>query len=190
MLNSSYKKKNIDELIILAQQDDKKAIEALIKLTQKDIHTTLSYLLRNKNEVHDLTQTVLIKMIQNIKKLKFPNKFKPWLNKIISNAYYDELRKIKRTCEHISIDKPECQELHDNKKSCPIEKCISNEIDKFVKNSILNLPTHFKIAIILREFGGLSYQEIADITHTGLGTVKSRIARARNILQNNLKSCI
>lgn len=190
MLNSSYKKKSIKELVILAQQDDYKAIEALIKVSQKTIHTTLSYLLKNKSEVNDLTQTVLIKMIQNIKKLKVPEKFNSWLNRIISNTYYDELRKIKKNCEHISIDKPECQELVDNKKTCPVEKCITTEIDKFVKNSILNLPAHFKIAIILREFAGLTYQEIADITHTGIGTVKSRIARARNILQENLKHCI
>ena len=49
MLNSSYKKKSIKELVILAQQDDYKAIEALIKVSQKTIHTTLSYLLKNKS---------------------------------------------------------------------------------------------------------------------------------------------
>ena len=190
MLKSSYKKKSINELVILAQKDDFKAIEALIKLCQKDVYTTLSYLVDNKSDLNDLTQTVLIKMVRNISKLRQPEKFNSWLSKIISNVYYDELRRKKRLGECISLDKEECQELKDDKTSSPIEMCANAEIDKIVKNTILELPAHFKIAIILREFAGLSYKEISDITNSGIGTVKSRIARARAILQNQLKNCI
>lgn len=188
MLNSSYKKKSVKELVSLAQQDDPKAIEALVKSCQKDVYATLSYLVPNKSEVYDLTQNVLIKMVKSIKQLRSVEKFTPWLNRIISNVYYDELRKNKKFEDCLSLDKEECQEIKDLK--TPVEKCINSELDKMVKESILNLPAHFKIAIILREFAGLSYQEIADITHAGLGTVKSRIARARAMLQLQLKNCI
>lgn len=188
MFNLPYKKKSLEELIVLAQQSDSRAIEALIKACQKNVYTTLSYLVSNKSEVYDLTQNVLIKIAKNIKSLRSVEKFNTWLNRIISNVYYDELRKNKKYKECLSIEDEECQEIKDTK--TPIEKCINSEIDKIVKNSILELPTHFKIAIILREFAGLSYQEIADITQAGLGTVKSRIARARAILQDQLKNCI
>ena len=83
--------------------------------------------------------------------------------------------------EEVSIEE-NCNDIVD-KNIQPHEKCIASELDMLVKQSILNLPEHFKIAIILRELAGLSYQEISDITKAGLGTVKSRIARARMILQ-------
>ena len=190
MLNSSYRKKDISELVTLAQKDDNKAIEALIKATQKHIFATLSYLMSNTSKIPDLTQNILIKMIQKIKTLKDPEKFKPWLNKIISNSYYDELRKEKAYCECISLDKDECKHIIDLKTAPPIEKCATSELDKLIKDFIVQLPTQFKIAIILREFAGLSYQEIANITNVEIGTVKSRISRARNILQNQLRHCI
>ena len=190
MLKATYKKKSITELIELAQEDDYKALEEIIKSVQKTVYTTLEYLMPNKSNISDLTQTVLIKMSKNIKTLKSPQKFNIWLNKIITNVYFDEMRRLKNKCFYISIEDNECKELKDEKSNTPAEKCIAQEINKIVKESILSLPEHFKIAIILREFSGLSYQEIADITNTEIGTVKSRIARARSRLQNDLKHCI
>lgn len=190
MLKSSYKKKSIQELITLAQNDDYKALEELIKSVQKTVYTTLEYLVSDKSNLSDLAQNVLIKMSRGIKTLKSPKKFTPWLNKIISNVYFDEMRRIKNKCFYISIDDEECREIRDDKNIPPPDKCAASELDKIVKESILNLPEHFKIAIILREFGGLSYQEISEITHAGVGTVKSRIARARAKLQTELKHCI
>ncbi len=190
MLKSSYKKKSQHELIILAQNDDYKALEELIKSVQKTVYTVLEYLVSNKSNILDLTQNVLIKMSRGIKTLKEPEKFNTWLNRIISNVYFDEMRRLKNRCYCISIDDEECREIMDDKNIPPPDKCAASEIDKAVKQSILGLPEHFKVAIILREFGGLSYQEIAEITHAGIGTVKSRIARARTRLQNELKHCI
>lgn len=190
MLKPSYKKKSFEDLIILAQKDDYKALEEIIKIIQKDVYTTLSYLEEDKTTVADLTQNVLIKVVKNIKNLKYNERFNSWLNKIIFNVYYDELRRQKKCCFYISIDEEECLELKDESNNTPSEKCLATEIDKLVKDSILSLPTHFKVPIILRELAGLTYQEIANITHANIGTVKSRIARARSILQNQLKNCI
>ena len=67
---------------------------------------------------------------------------------------------------------------------------MANDLEKIIKNAIQNLPDNFRIVIILREFQGLSYEEIAKITKTSIGTVKSRIARARTKLQNNLQAYI
>ena len=68
-----------------------------------------------------------------------------------------------------------------------------SDMDKavnIIKNAILDLPEQFRIAIILRELQGLSYEEIAKATHSSIGTVKSRIARARGKLQEDLKAYI
>ena len=191
-----YKKMPLEELVVLSQQEDYKALEELIKKIQRDIYATLSYLLKTNDKLADLTQEILLKVAKNIQNLKNPKCFKSWLNNIITNTYYDELRKKKKTPETISIDYT-CDtlnlafklEIPDNK-SKPIEKCITSECEKLIKSAIRELPEAFRIAIILREFQGLSYEEIAQTTNSSIGTVKSRISRARIKLQELLKNNI
>ena len=190
MSRVSYRKMDINKLVQLAQKEDYKALEELIRIVQKDVFATLSYLVDNKNEISDLTQIVLFRFAKNIALLSNPDKFKSWLNRIIYNVYFDDIRRKKRGCFYISIEEDNFSELVDEKSIEPIEKCSAVELDKLVKLAILSLPEYFKISIILREFSGISYKEIAEITNVTIGTVKSRIARARLILQNKLKNCI
>ena len=70
--------------------------------------------------------------------------------------------------------------------SNPQETILNNELDLIIKTSIENLPLHYKIPITLREIQGLSYDEISNITNTTIGTVKSRIARARAIIKDDI----
>ena len=77
-----------------------------------------------------------------------------------------------------------------DKKCKPHEKCVTSELEKIIKTAIQNLPEQFRVVIILRELQGLSYDEIAKATHSSVGTVKSRIARARGKLQEDLKAYI
>lgn len=191
-----YKKMTVEELVVLSQKEDFKALEELIKKIQRDVFATLTYMLNNNDRISDLTQEVLLKVAKNIHRLKNPNCFNGWLNQIITNTYYDDLRKQKRVPETISIDY-ECEPLNlavkieiPDKKSKPIEKCITSECEKLIKTAIRELPEAFRIAIILREFQGLSYEEIAQTTHSSIGTVKSRISRARIKLQEILKNYI
>ena len=191
-----YKKMPLEELVVLSQKEDFKALEELIKRIQRDVYATLSYLINSNNNISDLTQEVLLKVAKYISNLRNPKCFKSWLNNIITNTYYDELRKQKKVPETISIDY-ECEPLNLNfkieipdKKSKPIEKCITSECERHIKSAIRELPEAFRIAIILREFQGLSYEEIAQTTNASIGTVKSRISRARIKLQEVLKNYI
>lgn len=191
-----YKKMTIEELVVLSQKEDFKAIEELIKRIQKEVYATLSYMSPNNDTLSDLTQEVLLKVAKHITNLKNPRCFKGWLNQIITNTYYDSLRKAKNKPETIPLNY-ECEpldlsikiEIPDNR-SKPIEKCITSECEKLIKSAIRNLPEAFRIAIILREFQGLSYEEIANATNASIGTVKSRISRARIKLQEVLKNYI
>jgi RNA polymerase sigma-70 factor (ECF subfamily) len=72
----------------------------------------------------------------------------------------------------------------------PEEKVLNKEISEVIREAMLKLPEQFRTAIVLREVEGLSYEEIAVITQTEMGTVKSRIARARTKLQELLKPYI
>lgn len=192
-----YKKMKIEELITLAQQDDIKALEELLRNEQKNIFATFSYLSKNRQDIADLTQEALLRVAKNLKNLKNPKHFKSWLNQIVTNLFYDELRKGSKKPDVISIDAEKDEDSQFNikntiadKRCKPNEKCLSLELADIIRDAINNLPQHFRIAIVLRELQGLSYDEIAHITNSNVGTVKSRIARARNKLQENLKNYI
>ena len=190
MTKLQYKKMSIEELVVLAQKSDLKAMEELIKREQKNIFATFSYLSRKRENVADLTQVALYRIAKKIHTLKNPKTFKSWLNQIITNIFYDELRKHQKRPDIVSIDEDlNFSEILDNKCK-PHEKCLSTELEQIIKEAIQDLPEQYRIAIILRELQGLSYEEIALATNTNIGTVKSRIARARDRLQNGLKSYI
>lgn len=190
-----YKKMSLEELVVLSQQDDLKALEELIRRVQKNVFASFSYLSQKDENVSDLTQEALLRVAKNICSLKNPKLFKSWLNQIVTNLFYDELRKTQRRPDTVSLDEetdeapPIKFQLFD-KKCKPHEKCISSELEKLIRSAIIALPEQFRVAIVLRELQGLSYEEIAAATHSSIGTVKSRIARARGKLQEDLKAYI
>ncbi len=193
-----YKEMNLYDLICTVQEDNYDALEELIKREQKNVYASFCYLGASKENISDLTQEALFRMTKNIKALKNPKLFKSWLGQIITNLFYDELRKKQRVPNYVSIDTFwQNDELNDN---CALHVCdnnlkpdettLGNELTDIIREMICKLPEHFRIVIILRELQGLSYEEIAKITNTNVGTVKSRISRARNKLQECLKPYI
>lgn len=192
-----YRKMTLEELVVLSQQNDFKALEELIRRVQKNVFATFSYLTKKRENVADLTQEALLRLAKNIHTLKNPKHFKSWLNHIVTNLFYDELRKSQRKPDIISMDEENDDEtsfslksIIPDKKCKPPEKCISAELEQIIKDAIRELPEQFRIAIVLRELQGLSYEEIAEATNSSVGTVKSRISRARLKLQDGLKSYI
>ena len=199
LAKSQYKKLRNYELVTLAQGDDTKALEELIKREQKNVFAIYTYLNKNNDNVYDLTQEALLRMAKGLPNLKNPKLFKSWLNHIVMNLFYDNLRKLNRIPPTISLDEDVKNENKyatkpqiyiPDKKCKPLEKCLQHELENLIKFQIQQLPEYFRIVIVLRELQGLSYDEIAEITHTSVGTVKSRISRARTKLQEGLKSYI
>ncbi len=199
LAKSQYKKLRNYELVTLAQGSDTKALEELIKREQKNVFAIYTYLNKNNDNVYDLTQEALLRMAKGLPNLKNPKLFKSWLNHIVMNLFYDNLRKLNRIPPTISLDEEVKNENKyatkpqiyiPDKKCKPLEKCLSHELENLIKFQIQQLPEYFRIVIVLRELQGLSYDEIAEITHTSVGTVKSRISRARTKLQEGLKSYI
>lgn len=189
MSNLKYKKKDVSLLIHLAQKGDNKALEEIIRRIQKNVYSIFNYLTEKKQDVSDLTQETLIKMAKNINKLKDVKNFKYWLDKIIINVFYDFLKKNSKN-EEIIINEDKLLEIKDKLGCEPGEKCLLGEVEKYIKAAILNLPENLRLVIVLREFENLSYEEIANLINVSLGTVKSRIARARIKLQKELKEFI
>lgn len=186
---------NLYDLICTAQENNYDAIEELIKREQKNIYASFCYLGAPKESISDLTQEALFRMSKNIKTLKNPKLFKSWLGQIVTNLFYDELRKKQKIPDSVSLDSywmndedNENCALHicDNTLK-PDEKTLGKELTDVIRETICRLPEQFRLVIILRELQGLSYEEIAKITNTSVGTVKSRISRARNKMQECLK---
>ena len=174
------KEYELETIIIEAKKGNKEALEELIKREQKNVYASFYYLSPDM-------QDVLLKMAKNIHTLREPKHFKSWLNRMVANRFFDELRKKKKKLKTVSM---ECEQsavcIADNR-LIPDEKTLENELDFVIKNSIHKLPEPFRVAIIMRELAGLSYEEIANATNSNIGTVKSRIARARNKLQEYIK---
>ncbi len=191
---AALKALSTEELVERAQKDDMRALEMLVERYQRIAFITLYQLAPEREDIADLTQDVLLRMCRSIKSLRNPKTFKYWLNRIITNLFYDELRKAPRRLRTVSLDEPLFQQggeddsgpLRDVPDSSllPDQVTINSELDEKIREAILKLPEQFRTIIVLREIQGLSYEEIASLTHSNLGTVKSRLARARLKLQD------
>ncbi len=165
----------------------------LMKRYQSHIERVLYHLAPDWQDRADLTQEVWIRVYRNIRRLQEPEKFRAWLSRITTNLFYDELRKRKRHAPPLSLDAK--LSFDDGEVSWelptdtpgPDEEMATQEFYDQLQAAIAALPEVFRSTIVLREIEGLSYEEIAEITGVNLGTVKSRIARARSRLQSELQ---
>lgn len=165
----------------------------LIRRYHSHVEKVLYHLAPDWTDRADLSQEVWIRVYRNIQRLQEPEKFRGWLSRIATNLFYDELRKRKRVSTPLSLDAP--LNLDDGEMDWeiasdgprPDEQLATQEFYDQLRSAIADLPEAFRTTIVLREIEGLSYEEIADITHVSLGTVKSRIARARQRLQFQLQ---
>lgn len=189
MTYTRYKSDSLNNLIELAQNGDIKALEELLRRIQKNVFAMFCYLADKRQDVSDLTQEALIKIAKSLPALKDKKCFKSWVNHIVTNTFYDYSR------EHVSdssvdVDEDKLMEIKDRIGCEPGEKCFFSEMDKLIRAAILSLPSNLRVVILLREYEGLSYEDISRITKASTGTVKSRISRARARLQRELKEFI
>lgn len=195
-LVSAEKLSNYD-LIVRCQegsQPDRVAFAELLRRYESHVNRLFYHLAPDWQERADLAQEVWIRVYRNIQRLHEPAKFRGWLSRIATNLFYDELRKRKRNAQPISLDAP--VRLSDGEMSwelpsdmpSPTDNLATKEFYDQLREAIADLPETFRTTIVLREIQGLPYEEIAEITGVSLGTVKSRIARARLKLQSNLQN--
>ena len=174
-------------LIEMAKRGDSSSLECLLKNTEKDVYSILYFLTKSENEISDMVQEILLKVVKNIKNLKDAKHYKGWLNKIISRHYFDCMRKKEKKIKKTELINEEIDILFQDTRHTPVSDCIGQEMIEAIKNSILKLPEPYKFAIIMREFKGLTYEEIAKLTDVNIGTVKSRISRARSQLKEDMQ---
>ncbi len=184
---------NTDILIKSALNGDMSAFEELIIQYEKKVYNVALRVLKNPDDAMDISQEVFIKIYKNLDKFDGKASFSTWLYRITTNTCIDELRKRKGK-ETYSIDNDieneegsYKREFVDNSPT-PEEQTIIKESGNEIIKAMENLSDEHRTIIILRDIEGLSYNEIADITGVSIGTVKSRISRARLSLKNIIKN--
>ncbi len=175
-------------------QPNRVAFAELMRRYQPHVDRVLYKLAPDWQDRADLAQEVWLRVYRNIKRLQEPERFRSWLARITTNLFYDELRRRKRSGYTVSLDAPLRAddggdidwELPSDAPG-PTEALSTQEFYEHLHAAIAELPEEFRITIVLREIEGMAYEEIAEITRVSLGTVKSRIARARMKLQSRLQ---
>ena len=180
------------DLILRCQSErspDRAAFSELLRRYQSHVERVLYHLAPDWQDRSDLAQEVWLRVYRHIQRLQEPAKFQGWLSRIATNLFYDELRKRKRVAHPLSLDAP--RRVGDGEmdweiaaeQPSPDQNMSTREFYEQLQAAIADLPEVFRTTIVMREIQGLSYEEIAEITQVSLGTVKSRIARARARLQ-------
>ncbi len=190
----AYVNKDDAELVLLCQRKEEGALEELVRRHQRTVFSLLYNLAPDWTDTADLAQEVFIRVWKGIDRLHNPRSFRSWLGQIVTNLFYDELRKAHRHTRFVSLDQSDNDEEQDNvtrdipdNGPGPDELIHRREMAEAVRDAMAGLPPQFRSTIVLREIEGLTYEEIANITGADMGTVKSRMARARVKVQRQLK---
>ena len=183
------------EVILACQAGNTKAFDILMRRHRRAVYAILHSLAPDLASQHDdFAQEVMIRIYRGIKQLRNPAAFKSWVRQTATNLFYDELRR-RPSLTPISLDtaygddddrEASGMDIADVNNQ-PDEVLERKEIMREVNEAISKLPDNYKDVIVLREFHGLAYDEIARITNAEVGTVKSRLSRARTRVQYALE---
>ncbi len=188
-----------DAVLIRAfREGDKAAFDNLV-LKHKDRVFNLCYrLLGDYEEANDSAQEAFIKVYGSLKKFRFESAFSTWLYRIAVNTCKNKLKSsaFRQKRKMIPMDNPVSgnrsqpgREIQDESQS-PAMELEKKERMRVIQEAINALPPEQKEVVTLRDIEGFSYEEVAEITGFNLGTVKSRLARARQDLRKKLRSVI
>ena len=182
---------NESSLIQEAKRGDVEAFNQLV-LDHQDVAYTVAYrILGERDAAADATQEAFISAFRKLHQFKGDH-FKPWLMRIVTNACYDELRRRQRRPAGSLEDTLEVTSgaddlyLHTPQEN-PEQAAQRNELNTAIQDCINDLPDEQRVVAVLADVEGYPYQEIAEITGMQLGTVKSRLSRARNRLRDCLQ---
>ena len=158
------------------------------------LYKTALRMTRSVEESEDLLQETFLKAFHHYDRFEEGTNLKAWLFRIMKNTYINSYRKKKLQPLHVELD--EVQEglesqLLDQARvadSSPEAEMLNGQIDAEVRNALLGLPHDYKMAVLLVDIHGLSYQETADLLAVPVGTVMSRLYRGRKKLERSLLS--
>jgi RNA polymerase sigma-70 factor (ECF subfamily) len=185
--------RDVDQLLVeRAQRGDKRAFELLVEKYQRKLARLVSRLVRDPGEVEDVTQEAFVKAYRALPSFRGDSAFYTWLYRIGINTAKNYLVAMGRrapTSTEVDAEEAEGYESGEQLRdiNTPESLLLSKEIATTVNGAIESLPEELRSAIQLRELEGMSYEEIAKLMDCPIGTVRSRIFRAREAIAEKLK---
>jgi RNA polymerase sigma-70 factor (ECF subfamily) len=174
------------DLIARFKKGDLSAFEAVVRKYQDRVYNLCRYMLRDPEDAQDAAQDVFLKSYRGLKDFRPDSSLYTWIYRIAVTTCLDYKR---RSHREASRSEPLNENLP-SEEPLPEQLYASAEIPRSIQLAVQKLPEKLRAAIVLREIEELSYEEIAEVLHTSPGTVKSRIARAREGLRHFLKKNI
>lgn len=184
--------RGVDEkLVRQVQRGEKAAFDLLVRKYQHRVTKLVSRFVRDRREVEDVTQEAFIKAYRAIGGFRGESAFYTWLYRIAVNTAKNYLESLGRRPPATDMDM-ETAEFVDStdglrEQATPERQMLTDEIAATVNRVIDSLPGDLRTAITLRELEGMSYEEIAEVMECPIGTVRSRIFRAREAIDQELK---
>jgi len=174
------------QLVKRAKKGDTRAFDLLVLKYQGRIAALVGRFVQDASDVEDVTQEAFIKAFRALEKFRGDSAFYTWLYRIASNTAKNYLAaKGRRPSADSSVDDAEHYNEADGLRDTetPENYLFGQELAAVVSQTLEGLPRELKTALVLREFDGLSYEEIAEVMECPVGTVRSRIFRARETLE-------
>jgi len=180
------------QLVLRAQRGDKRAFELLVMKYQRKLGRLLSRLVRDPAEVEDVTQEAFIKAYRALPSFRGDSAFYTWLYRIAINTGKNYLVALgRRAPTTTGVDLEDAENFEDadalRDTSTPESEMEGKQVAAVVNKAMEALPEDLRTAITLREIEGLSYEEIASVMNCPIGTVRSRIFRAREAIAADLR---
>jgi RNA polymerase sigma-70 factor, ECF subfamily len=161
-------------------EGDQSTFRILVQRHKEKVRSIIYLTVNNNEAVDDIAQEVFITVYKNLKYFRFESQFTTWIYRITVNKCKDHLRKMKIRNIFTPFKDPDTEHGYR-----PLKDDI--DIPEIVREAISKLPEKLKVPLLLKDIEGFSYQEIAESIQCEIGTVKSRIFRARESLRNLLK---
>ena len=179
------------ELVARVQRGDKRAFDLLVLKYQHKVAKIISRFIYDQDEVLDVSQEAFIKAYRALPNFRGDSAFYTWIYRIAVNTAKNYLVSRGRRPPTNDIDSTEAEQI--GGESClkeydtPEQLIHKEQVEKVINQAITDLPDDLRMAVTLREYEGLSYEEIASVMDCPVGTVRSRIFRARDAIDQKLK---
>jgi RNA polymerase sigma-70 factor (ECF subfamily) len=175
-------------LMQLVGTGDAVAFEELVERHQRLVVGTVARMLGNNSEVEDIAQQVFVRVWRSAKRYVPRAKFTTWLLKITRNLVFNELRRRSRHTQMSLQVESEDEErpIKDERAMAPDASLLEQELQQAIESAIAQLPETQRMAVVLRRYDDLSYEQIAEVLDQSVPAVKSLLFRARTELRTRL----
>ncbi|MFY9234275.1 MAG: sigma-70 family RNA polymerase sigma factor [Fimbriimonadaceae bacterium] len=172
--------------MLFGKRNQRDAFERQAEKVFPSVFGTALRLTRSREDAEDLAQEAIVRAYEAFDRFDGSN-FKAWMLRIVTNLYINRYRQRQRGPQMASLEDEGVIEPVATQDETPDRQLFDNLVGAEIEEALANVPEDFRLAVILSDVEGMSYQEIADITEVPIGTVRSRIARGRAALRKQLE---